>query len=45
MSENVMGAFDEVYTKPRRCGHETQMFLRNKDIKDNENASNTLIYG
>jgi hypothetical protein len=28
-----------------RCGHEAQICLRNKDMKDNVNASNTLIDG
>jgi hypothetical protein len=45
MSTNVMGAFDEVYMNPWRFGHETQSCLRNKDMKENVNACNTLIYG
>jgi hypothetical protein len=45
MSIDVLGAFDEVYTKPQRCGHETQSCLSNKDIKNNENEGNTLIDG
>jgi hypothetical protein len=45
MSTSVMGAFDEVYTNPQRCGYGTQSCLRNKDKKDNVNAGNTLIYG
>jgi hypothetical protein len=45
MSADVMGAFDEVYMKPRRCGHETQSCLRNKDMKDSVNVGNTLIDG
>jgi hypothetical protein len=40
-----MGAFDEVYTKPRRCGHETIICLRNKYMKDSVNIGNTLIDG
>jgi hypothetical protein len=45
MSTDVMGAFEEVYKKPQRCGHEAQSCLRNKDMKDNVNAGNTLIDG
>jgi len=45
MSIDVMGEFDEVYRKPERSGHETQNLLRNKDMKDGVNASNSLMYG
>jgi hypothetical protein len=45
MSTYVLGAFEEVYKKPQRCGHEAQIVLRNKDMKDNVNAGNTLLYG
>jgi hypothetical protein len=45
MPIDVLGTFDEVYMKPQKHGHETQICLRNKDIKDSVNVSNTLIYG
>jgi hypothetical protein len=45
MSADVMGAFDEVYMKPQRCGYGTQSWLRNMEMKERENASNTLIDG
>jgi hypothetical protein len=45
MSADVMGAFDEVYMKPQRCGYGTQSWLRNMDMKDNVNAGKTLIDG
>ena len=45
MSANVMGAFDEIYMKPHRCGYGTRSWLRNMDMKDNVNAGNTLIDG
>jgi hypothetical protein len=40
MLADVLGAFDESYTKPQRCGHETRRCFRNKDMKDSINASN-----
>jgi hypothetical protein len=43
MSTCVMGAFDEFYTKPRRCGDETRICKRNKDMKVNANTCNTII--
>jgi hypothetical protein len=45
MSTDVLGAFYEVYMKPQRCGHETQIWLRNMDMKDSVNAGDTLIGG
>jgi hypothetical protein len=45
MSTDVMGAFEEVYKKPQRCGYETRSCLRNKDMKDSVNVGNTLIDG
>jgi hypothetical protein len=45
MSADVMGAFDEVYMNPQRCGYGTQSWLRNMDMKDNVNAGKTLIDG
>jgi hypothetical protein len=40
-----MGAFEEVYKEPQRCGHEAHICLRNKDMKDNLNVDNKLIDG
>jgi hypothetical protein len=37
--------FEEVYKKPQRCGHESQSYLRIKNMKDNVNVGNALIYG
>jgi hypothetical protein len=37
--------FEEVYNKPRRCGHKSQSCLRNKGMKESVNAGNTLIDG
>jgi hypothetical protein len=45
MWKDVIGAFDEVYTKPRRYGYGNQIWLRNMDMKDSVNAGNTLIDG
>jgi hypothetical protein len=45
MSIDVMGAFDEVYMKPQRCGYGTQSWSMNKDMKDNVIEGNTLIDG
>jgi hypothetical protein len=45
MSKYVMSAFDEVYMKPSRCGHETRSCLRNKDMKYNVNAGNSIMDG
>jgi hypothetical protein len=38
MSTDVMGAFEEVYKNPQRCGHEAQSCLRNRDMKDGINV-------
>jgi len=38
MSTNVMGAFEEAYKNPQMCGHEAQICLRNKDMKDSVNV-------
>jgi hypothetical protein len=43
MSSYALGAFDEVYMKPQRCGYVTRSWLRNMDMKDNVNACKTLI--
>jgi hypothetical protein len=41
LSMALMGRhFEEVYKKPKRCGHEAQSCLRNKDMKDNVNVGN-----
>jgi len=45
MSADVLGTFDEVYMKPRRCGYGTQHWLRNMHMKDSGNAGKTLIDG
>jgi hypothetical protein len=45
MSTYVMGEFKEVYKNPQRCVHEDQSCLQKKDMKDNVNASNTLVDG
>jgi hypothetical protein len=45
MSTYVMGAFEEVYNNPQRCGHEARSCLSNNDMKESVNACNTLIYG
>jgi hypothetical protein len=45
MLVDVLGAFDEVYTKPQRCGHETRSWLRNMEMKDSVNAGNSLMDG
>jgi len=45
MSLDVMGAFDEVYMKPQRCGYGTQIWFRNMDMKDIVNEKNILIDG
>jgi hypothetical protein len=44
-STDVMGAFDEVYMKPRRCGYGTKSCFRNMNMKDNVNSSKTLMDG
>jgi hypothetical protein len=45
MLANVIGAFDEVYMNPQRCGYGTQTWLRNMDMNYNENVCKTLIDG
>jgi len=40
-----MGAFNEVYMKPLRCGYGTLSWLRNMYMKDSENVGKTLIDG
>jgi hypothetical protein len=45
ISTDLMGAFDEVYIKPQRCGYGTQSWLRNMYMNDSVNVGNTLIYG
>jgi hypothetical protein len=45
MSAYVMGAFDEVYMNPHRCGYGTLHWLRNMDMKGIANSSKTLIDG
>jgi hypothetical protein len=45
MLADVLYAVDEVYMKPQRCGHEIQRCLRNKDMKKNANAGNSLMDG
>jgi hypothetical protein len=43
MSVDVMGAFDEVYMNPQRCGYGTQSWLKNMDINVNSNLVQCLL--
>jgi hypothetical protein len=45
ISTYVVGAFDEVYMKPQRCGYGTRSWSRNMDMKDSVNLGKTLIDG
>jgi len=45
MSTDLMGALEEVYKNPHRCGHEARSCLRNNDMKGSVNVGNTLIDG
>jgi hypothetical protein len=45
MSSDVMGAFDEFYMNPQKCGYETQSWLKNMDMKDSVNAGKIPIDG
>jgi hypothetical protein len=45
MLVDVMGAFDEVHMKPRRCVYGTQSCLRIMEMKHSVNVGNTQIDG
>jgi hypothetical protein len=45
MSSNMMGAFDEVYMKPQKCGYGTQSWLKRMDMKDSVNLCKIPIDG
>jgi hypothetical protein len=45
MSEDVLGAFDEVYITPQRCGYGTQCLSMNKYMKYSINEGITFIDG
>jgi hypothetical protein len=45
MLVDVMGAFDEVYTKPQRYSYGTKIWFRNMYMRGNVHAGKTLMDG